>query len=121
MSCTIRRACWAARKRRGIGLRACLQAGHHAGGIVQGSGERHLAHVDGGQEGVRMAGLVEALDLAGMGIVDRCRHSVEIAIEQVDMDAADQQPATAVDPRAPAAQCRHLGRSAAIIQGGDNS
>jgi hypothetical protein len=51
-----------------------------------------------------------------MGVVDRRRHPLEVAIEQIDMDTADQEPAATVDPGPPAAERRDLGRGAAIIE-----
>ncbi len=63
-----------------------------------------------------MAGLVVRLDLAGLGVVDCRRRAIEVAIEQVDMDAVDQQPAAAVDPRSPSAERRDLGLGAAVIE-----
>ena len=63
-----------------------------------------------------MAGLVVRLDLAGVSAVDRRGHTIEIAVEQVDMDAVDQQPTAAIDPRSPSAERRDLGLGAAVIE-----
>jgi hypothetical protein len=47
-------------------------------------------------------------ELAGAALCDRVGDIVEIAIEQVDLVSIDAQPSTADDPRAPAADRRHL-------------
>jgi hypothetical protein len=65
-----------------------------------------------------MTGLIEAFDLAGLGIVDGDRHAIEIAIKQIDMDAVDQQPAAAVDPGPPAAERRDVGLGVSIVEAG---
>ena len=103
-------------ERRRIGRRARLQGGKRTRRIVQRTRMSRLANVDRGQEGMRMAGLVVRLDLAGVGVVDRRGDPIEVAIEQVDMDAADQQPAAAIDPRSPAAKRRDFGPRATIVE-----
>jgi hypothetical protein len=65
-----------------------------------------------------MARLIEALHLTGMGVVDGGTNAVEIAIEQVDVDAVHHQPAAPVDPRPPTTERRDGGLGATIVEGG---
>ncbi|HMJ99962.1 MAG TPA: hypothetical protein VK552_11660 [Reyranella sp.] len=55
-----------------------------------------------------------------MGVVDGRPNAVEIAIEQVDMDAAHHQPAATVDPRPPTTDGRDGCLDAAIVEDGSD-
>ena len=86
---------------RRIGLAAPLQAGEHLLRVPQHPAERHLAHVDRRDEGIRMAGLVDPLDPAGVAGLDHASDLAEVAVERINPLAPDRQPGAAVDPSPP--------------------
>src|SRR5580658_7188303 len=52
----------------------------------------------------RMADLIHRGDVAGDASLDNFAHPIQIAIEEIDMVAVDEQPSAAVDAGAPCAE-----------------
>src|SRR5579862_7519312 len=64
----------------------------------------------------RMTDLIERIGLAGDALLNHFLHAPEIAIEEVDVIALDEQPAAAIHSRAPCTDRRHQFIGMAIVE-----
>ena len=80
---------------------------HDPAGIPQWLAAGDLPHVDGRDEGMGMSGLIVPLDMTPAALADDRANATQIAIEEVDAPAVYGEPASAVDPRAPATDRSH--------------
>src|SRR4051794_12155141 len=92
-----------------------------AGWVKQRPATGHFAQIDRRDERVRMSGLIMAFDPAMTAILDDGANLIEIPTQQIQPCAGDREPAAAVDPGPPAADCRHTGgRTGSIIECGND-